>query len=137
MVVQDLVKKELVNAFVRELALQSQLIARDQLSSANNEASQQAPEQWYLRVERESLIQGTNKERLEQALLNAGWQVKLVVEIGAVSDNPVKRLSAQKTQLQDEAIEFLAAHPWVQTWVNDWDAKLITSSVQIKPKTTH
>lgn len=136
-VVQDLVKKELVNAFVRELALQSQLIARDQLSSANNEASQQAPEQWYLRVERESLIQGTNKERLEQALLNAGWQVKLVVEIGAVSDNPVKRLSAQKTQLQDEAIEFLAAHPWVQTWVNDWDAKLITSSVQIKPKTTH
>lgn len=135
-VVKDLIKKELVNAFVRELALQSQLIARDQLHAAP-EQENSAQEQWHLRVERESLIQGTNKDRLEQALLNAGWQVKLIVEIGPVSDNPVKRLNAQKTQLQDDALEFLASHPWVQTWVNDWDAKLITASVQIKPKTTH
>lgn len=135
-VVKDLIKKELVNAFVRELALQSQLIARDQLHAVSDQASQ-AQEQWHLRVERESLIQGTNKDRLEQALSNAGWQVKLIVEVGAVSDNPVKRLNAQKNQLQDDAIDFLASHPWVQTWVNDWDAKLISSSVQIKPKTTH
>jgi DNA polymerase-3 subunit gamma/tau len=135
-VVKDLIKKELVNAFVRELALQSQLIARDQLHAVSDQNSQ-APEQWHLRVERESLIQGTNKDRLEQALSNAGWQVKLIVEVGAVSDNPVKRLNAQKNQLQDDAIDFLASHPWVQTWVNDWDAKLINASVQIKPKTMH
>lgn len=132
-VVQHLIQNELVNAFVRELALQSQLVARDQLHSSPAEAGV-AQEQWHLRVERESLVQGSNKDRLVQALAQAGWQVQIFVEVGPVSDTPVKRLNAQKNQLKEDALEFLQSHPWVQTWVNDWDAKLIANSIQVKPK---
>ena len=53
--VQQLIKDELITAMVRELALQSQLIARD-------------VDQWILRVERESLNQPGSRDRLTTAL---------------------------------------------------------------------
>ena len=53
--VQQLITTESVNALVRELALQSQLIARD-------------TDQWLLRVERESLNQPASRDRLSAAL---------------------------------------------------------------------
>ncbi len=53
--VQQLVAAEAITALVRELALQSQLVARDGAH-------------WLLRVERESLNQPTARERLRAAL---------------------------------------------------------------------
>ncbi|RYY52115.1 MAG: DNA polymerase III subunit gamma/tau, partial [Comamonadaceae bacterium] len=58
-VVRQLVTTEAITALVRELALQSQLIARD-------------TDQWLLRVERESLNQGNSRDRLQAALAGAG-----------------------------------------------------------------
>ncbi|NDF45586.1 MAG: DNA polymerase III subunit gamma/tau, partial [Betaproteobacteria bacterium] len=74
-VVQQLVQTEAINALVRELALQSQLVARDS-------------DTWMLRVERESLNSSTSRERLQAALANAGHVVRLTVEVGRVMDSP-------------------------------------------------
>ena len=49
--VRDMVDRELINALVRELALQSQLIARNS-------------DRWHLKLERESLNQATSRDRL-------------------------------------------------------------------------
>ena len=57
--VQQLVAAEAITALVRELALQSQLVARD-------------ADHWMLRVERESLNQPTSRERLQTALQRSG-----------------------------------------------------------------
>ena len=54
-VVQGLLSQEAITALVRELALQSQLVAR---SSG----------QWQLRVERETLNHTASRERLQAAL---------------------------------------------------------------------
>jgi DNA polymerase-3 subunit gamma/tau len=79
--VRQLVASEAVTALVRELALQSQLIARD-------------TDQWHLRIDSESLNQGSARERLQAALNEAGFAVKLVVEIGKVTDSPAQRNAA-------------------------------------------
>jgi DNA polymerase-3 subunit gamma/tau len=64
-----MVAAESISALVRELALQSQLVARD-------------TGHWILRVERESLNQPTSRERLQNALAAAGHAVQLAVEVG-------------------------------------------------------
>ena len=60
--VRSLVQAESITALVRELALQSQLVARD-------------TGHWILRVERESLNQPVSRERLQNALAAAGHTV--------------------------------------------------------------
>jgi DNA polymerase-3 subunit gamma/tau len=78
---RQLIASEAITAMVRELALQSQLVARD-------------TDQWLLRVERESLNQSGSRERLTQALAAAGYPVRLVVEVGRVTDSPARRNAA-------------------------------------------
>ena len=115
-VVQTLVDSEAVAALVRELALQSQLVARD-------------AQHWLLRVERESLNQGNNRDRLQQALQAAGHDVQLSVEIGRVTDSPSKRLQAAAQQRQQEAERLIHSDPQVQALVSDFGAKILS----IKP----
>jgi DNA polymerase-3 subunit gamma/tau len=91
-VVQQLVQTEAINALVRELALQSQLVARDS-------------DTWMLRVERESLNSATSRERLQAALANAGHAVRLTVEVGRVMDSPAKRNAAAAAAKQEADIE--------------------------------
>src|SRR6185369_12986280 len=79
--VAALVARELVTALVRELALQSQLVGRDE-------------GYWMLRVERESLNQPASRERLQNALEAAGHKVSLNVEVGTVTDSPARRIAA-------------------------------------------
>jgi len=62
--VQALIANDAILAMVRELALQSQLVARD-------------TDQWLLRVERESLNQPGSRDRLATALQGAGYEVRL------------------------------------------------------------
>ena len=115
--VQKLVASELVAALVRELALQSQLVARD-------------TDQWILRVERESLNQSGSRDRLEAALHLAGYPVKLVVEVGRVGDSPAKRNAQALAERQLAAEKIIFEDPFVQDMMRDFGAKIVPGSIQ-------
>jgi DNA polymerase-3 subunit gamma/tau len=116
-VVQQLVQAEVINALVRELALQSQLVARDS-------------DTWMLRVERESLNSTTSRERLQAALTNAGHAVRLTVEVGRVMDSPAKRNAAAAAAKQEAAEALILNDPYVQTLMRDFGAKIVPGSIQ-------
>ena len=115
--VQKLVASDLVTALVRELALQSQLIARD-------------TDQWILRVERESLNQSGSRERLQAALQLVGHSVKLVVEVGRVSDSPAKRNAQAQAERQLAAEKIIFEDPFVQDMMRDFGAKIVPGSIK-------
>jgi len=116
-VVNELVARDAVTALVRELALQSQLIGRDD-------------GHWMLRVERESLNQPASRERLQNALKAAGHAVNLSVEVGAVADSPARRNAAAAAQQQRAAEAVILADPFVQDMMRDFGAKIVPGSVK-------
>ena len=117
--VQALVDQDAITALVRELALQSQLLARDGL-------------QWQLRVERETLNHPASRERLQAALMAAGHgEVKLHIEIGTVTDSPAKRLAVQAAAKMQAAQELIQNDPLVQAMVRDFAAKIVPGSIQL------
>jgi len=103
-----MVKAETVGALVRELALQSQLLARD------DSAQPPEPSHWQLRVENATLNQPGTRDRLQNALAQHGHAVKLAVEVGTVSDTPARRQAAAAAQRQQEA-ERSIRRPWCVT----------------------
>ena len=115
--VQQMAKAETINALVRELALQSQLIARDD-------------DAWMLRVERESLNNPTSRERLQTALAQAGHGVRLMVELGAVQDSPAKRNAAAAAARQQQAQDTILNDPYVQSLMRDFGAKIVPGSIK-------
>jgi len=115
--VMELVRAEAVTALVRELALQSQLVARDE-------------GQWLLRVERESLNQGNTRERLAAALQTIGHAVRLVVEIGPVVDSPARRLAAQARERQAQAEAQIMADPFVQAMMRDFGGRIVPGTLK-------
>ena len=115
--VQQLVAAEAIGAMVRELALQSQLVARD-------------TDQWLLRVERETLNQPASRERLAQALQSAGFAVKLAVEIGRVTDCPARRNAAASEEKQRAAEQIILDDPFVQAMMRDFGAKIVPGSIK-------
>jgi DNA polymerase-3 subunit gamma/tau len=115
--VSQLVASEAVTALVRELALQSQLIARDSDS-------------WLLRVERESLNSGTSRERLQAALQGTGQNVTLRVEIGRVTDSPYKRNAAAIAEKQVAAEKIIFEDPFVQSMMREFGAKIVPGSIK-------
>ena len=115
--VQQLIKLETINAMVRELALQSQLVARD-------------TDQWILRVERESLNQAGSRDRLTAALKTVGHDVKLVVEIGRVNDCPARRNTAASEEKQLAAEKIIFDDPFVQSMMRDFGAKIVPGSIK-------
>ena len=116
--VRSLIASESINALVRELALQSQLIARD-------------TDQWQLRIESESLNQGSARERLQTALHAAGHAVKLVVEIGKVTDSPAMRNAAAHAEKQKAAEDLIHADPLVQNMIQEFGAKIVPGSIKL------
>ena len=116
-VVQDLVAREAINALVRELALQSQLMVR-------------ADRQWTLQVESESLGQSAARERLQAALAEAGHAVRLQVSIGPVSDSPARRNKIAADQRLKAAESLLMADPFVQEMIRDFGAKIVPGSIK-------
>ncbi len=121
-VVRGLIASEAITALVRELALQSQLVARD-------------ADQWLLRVERESLNSGSARERLQAALQAAGHGVTLAVEVGRVSDSPARRNAAIAEEKQLAAEKLIHEDPFVQAMMRDFGAKIVPGS--IKPLETN
>jgi DNA polymerase-3 subunit gamma/tau len=115
--VQQLIAEEAITALVRELALQSQLVARD-------------TDHWLLRIERESLNQGSTRDRLQAALQAAGFQVTLGVEIGAMSDSPARRNAHAAAERQRAAEEVILADPFVQQMMRDFGAKIVPGSIK-------
>ncbi len=115
--VQQLIAEEAITALVRELALQSQLVARD-------------TDQWLLRVERESLNQSGSRERLSQALRAAGHEVGLAVEIGRVTDSPARRNAALAAEKQLAAERIIFEDPFVQAMMRDFGAKIVPGTIK-------
>jgi DNA polymerase III subunit gamma/tau len=116
-VVQQMVAEQAVTALARELALQSQLVARD-------------TDQWVLRVERESLQQPGSRDRLAAALRAIGHAVTLVVEIGRVTDSPARRNAALAAEKQLAAEKLIFDDPFVQKMMRDFGAKIVTGSIR-------
>jgi DNA polymerase-3 subunit gamma/tau len=115
--VEQLVAAEAVTALVRELALQSQLLARDE-------------GHWMLRVERESLNQPASRERLRAALQAFGHDVALGVEVGPVSDSPARRNAHAAAQRQQAAEQIILNDPFVQDMVRNFGAKIVPGSIK-------
>jgi DNA polymerase-3 subunit gamma/tau len=118
-IVKALMAQDVISALVRELALQSQLVARDGL-------------QWQLRVERETLNHPASRERLQAVLMDAGHgEVKLHIEIGTVTDSPAKRLAVLAAAKMEAAQELIQNDPLVQAMVRDFAAKIVPGSIQL------
>ncbi|GAA6118032.1 DNA polymerase III subunit gamma/tau [Acidovorax sp. FG27] len=115
--VQQLVAAEAITALVRELALQSQLVARD-------------AGHWLLRVERESLNQPMARERLRSALEAHGHASQISVELGVVIDSPARRNAHAAAERQRIAQEIVENDPYVQSLVRDFGAKIVPGSVK-------
>lgn len=120
--VQELVQREAIAALVRELALQAQLVARDE-------------GHWMLRVERESLNQPASRERLRTALQAAGHAVDISVEVGPITDSPARRAAVAAAQRQRAAEQIILNDPFVQQMQRDFGAKIVPGS--IKPIEKH
>ena len=115
--VMEMSAAETINALVRELGLQSQLVARD-------------TDTWMLRVERESLNSTMSRERLQKALETAGYPVRLTVEVGRVQDSPAKRNAAAAAQRQAGAEAIILNDTYVQSLMRDYGAKIVPGSIK-------
>jgi DNA polymerase-3 subunit gamma/tau len=118
--VTDLVAREAITALARELALQSQLVGRDE-------------GYWMLRVDRESLNQPASRERLQNALAAAGHKVSLDIEVGTVTDSPARRIAAAAAEKQRAAEEIIQSDPFVQTMMREFGAKIVPGSIKPVP----
>ena len=123
--VGQLIAAEAIGALVRELALQSQLQSQQQLEDTSV---------WVLRVERQSLNQPAATEKLQvalQALLHTVPPLKLVVDIGPVTDTPARRNAAAQLERQQQAETLIHTDPLVQDMVRDWGGKVVPGSIKI------
>ena len=115
--VRGLIAAEAIAALVRELAVQSELIAQD-------------GEHWLLRVERETLTQPGLRQRLEAALAQAGHPVRLGVEIGPVRHSVARRDAAMAERRLAAAQATIESDPFVQQMMRDFGAKIVPGSIK-------
>ena len=115
--VQDMVNAETVQALGRELALQSQLLERQD-------------GQWILSIESESLNTSSRRERLEAALAVHGHAVRLQFRHGPVTDSPARRWAARAAQRQQAAQDLIENDPLVQTLMRDYGARIVPGSIK-------
>jgi len=119
--VLDMARTETITALVRELALQSQLLARD--------ASGGQPH-WLLRVENGTLSQSGTRDRLQTALAQHGHHVILSVEVGAVTDTPARRVAEANRQRMQQAEQTVLADPFVQHMMRDFGGKIVPGTLK-------
>lgn len=116
-VVTQLDAAQAITALVRELALQSQLVAQD-------------GGVWSLRVQRTSLNQATTRERLLKALTSITDCTSLQVENGPVTDTPALRNKAQAQARQKQAEAVVMDDPRVQRWQQTLGATIVPGSIR-------
>jgi len=119
--VGQLVALDAIKTMARELALQSELTAND-------------GGVWTLRVESQSLSSPANIEKLQTAI-NAQQQgapaIQLVVDIGSVTDTPVRRNQALASERQAFAETLINNDPFVQDMVRNWGGKVVPGSIKL------
>ena len=115
--VQQLMANDAIQSLTRELALQSQLVARDEGN-------------WLIRVERESLNNANSRERLQKALATLGQEVTLTVELGRITDSPARRAAAAAAERQLAAEAVILNDPYVQQLVQNFGAKIVPGSIK-------
>lgn len=115
--VREMVEAQAINAWVRELALQSQLMVRND-------------KQWSLQVDKDSLNTPSNRERLQAALVQFGYDVQLSVTNGPVLDSTAKRLTQENAERQARAEAIILQDPFVQSLMRDFDAKIVPGSIK-------
>ena len=119
--VTQLIAVDAIKTMARELALQSQLVARDGAS-------------WALLVESPSLNSPANVDKLQTAI-NAEQQgapaVQLTVNIGSVTDTPVRRNKALAEQRDLQAKELIENDPFVQDMIRNWGGKVVAGSIRV------
>jgi DNA polymerase-3 subunit gamma/tau len=115
--VHDLVQRDAIAALVRQLAMQSQWVARE-------------GDVWTLRVEGESLAGASVRDRLQAALVEAGHAVRLQVEVGPVSDSPSRRNAIAAAQKLKAAEALLMVDPFVREMMRDFGAKIVPGSIK-------
>ena len=115
--VQQLLASDAIQSLTRELALQSQLVARDEGN-------------WLIRVERESLNNPNSRERLQKALAILGQEVTLTVELGRITDSPARRAAAAAAERQLAAEAVILNDPYVQQLVQNFGAKIVPGSIK-------
>jgi DNA polymerase-3 subunit gamma/tau len=117
--VAQLIADDAIKTMTRELALQSQLVA-------NHDAV------WVLRVESPSLNSPANIDKL-QAAINVGQPgagIELTVEIGPVTDTPVRRNQALAKERQAQAEALIHGDPFVQDMMRNWGGKVVPGSIK-------
>ena len=115
--VQQLLASDAIQSLTRELALQSQLVARDEGN-------------WLIRVERESLNNPNSRERLQKALATLGQEVTLTVELGRITDSPARRAAAAAAERQLAAEAVILNDPYVQQLMQNFGAKIVPGSIK-------
>ena len=119
--VTQLIASDAIKTMARELALQSQLVSS--VGSA-----------WTLWVESPSLNSPANIDKLQSAI-NAERQgepaVQLTVEIGPVTDTPVRRNQALAKERQSQAEALINNDPFVQDMVRNWGGKVVPGSIKV------
>ena len=108
---------EAITALVRELALQSELVARQ-------------ADEWLLRSTKASLVQSGARERLQAALQQAGHAVRLRIEVGEARDTPAHRLAAAAAERQRQAEQVMLQDPFVQAMLRDFGGKIVPGSIK-------
>ncbi|WP_286997402.1 DNA polymerase III subunit gamma/tau C-terminal domain-containing protein, partial [Comamonas sp. UBA7840] len=116
-IVTQLDESQAIVALVRELAMQSQLIAQE-------------GHVWTLRVQRTSLNQAMPRERLLKALAHITDCTSLHVENGKVSDTPALRNKARAEARQKQAEAIVMNDPSVQHLQQSLGATIVPGSIR-------
>jgi DNA polymerase III subunit gamma/tau len=123
-VVAELQARQLVGAMVRELALQSSLVALDEAAT---------PPTWRLVVEREALRAQALQDKLAGALeQHLGAPLRLLLDAGRAVDTPAQRDAAERERRQREAERIVREDPLVQAMLATYKtARIVPGSIQI------
>ena len=87
---------------------------------------------WTLRVESPSLNSPVNIDKLQTAINaeQSGATVQITVEIGPVTDTPVRRNQALAKERQAQAEALIHNDPFVQDMVRNWGGKVVPGTVK-------
>jgi DNA polymerase III subunit gamma/tau len=112
-----------ISAFARELAVQAQCIALDEVST---------PITCSLRVERDSLRASAPAEKLQAALAaQLGRAVRLEVQAGVPEDSPARRDAAERARRQAQAEQIIHDDPLVQALMAQYKtARIVPGSIK-------
>jgi DNA polymerase-3 subunit gamma/tau len=118
--VESLLQAERVAALARELAIRSMWQGAQGESTAR---------QWCVQVEQPALADDSPRRRLEQALAQAGYPVKLVVSLGEVTDCVAQRHQQHQAVQQQHAVQTLTQDPDVQRVMQAFGGTIVPGSL--------